>query len=361
MVDVEEYVPSKKEMMTDEDRKNQDANVTEAFQLYQTGKYLETVYPKDFDLEKLKPAIDEIMAIFSDPNSDRKINVGELCKKHNIERIVDAENICLLAFNSRVARFFLEKYPKGNASSIEIDGGGTFIGPGTSSLISNITLSEYLEKGKEESEKWLNSTEENAHNWDEYLRFIQISLRDNPEIKSLLELRLKSEDKEVRHQAALVQSVLNGDIKKYKELIKNKISPEILKGDIFKPEFFPKSYDIATASNRQNAYDFVTTNFTSESATDKRFSWMRGMLNVMNAVKDGGHLVLTACLETNYYMVGDKRMPATPVKGEEIRAILEKRGFNVIEHRETFQNEESSLGYQKLGFFLAEKKQLTQG
>ena len=332
-----------------------DVGINPEFQEYKTSKYLEKVYPEDFDLAKLKPAIDEVL----EKSKDRKIDVEEIRRKYGIERIVDVENICLLAFNTRVAKYLLKEYPNGSASSIEIDGGGVFIGHGTSSLVaSQITHFEYLEQGKKESQQWLNPSEKPAHNWDQYLRFIQENLKGNEEVKLLLISRLKSDDENVRRHAEMIRDVLDGDVEAYKKWIRGRVKPEIQKGDIFKENFGQTdnvSYDVADVSNRQNAYDFVTTNFTSESATSKRFSWLRGMLNVMNAVKPGGHLVLTACLETNYYMVGEQKILATPVTGEEIRTTLERKGFEVIEHQEIYQEEDSSLGYQKLGFFLAKK------
>jgi len=357
MTEEEKYQPSKEEMMSDEQRKG----INPEFKDYNNPEYLKTIYPK-LDLEKLGPAIQEIKQIFAD-SSIRKIDVEKICQKFGIERIVDVENLCLLEFNSHVAKHFLERYPDGNANSIEIDGGGVIIGHGASSLAANnITHFEYLESGKEASLEWLQSLEDpskKAHDWDNYLRFIQENLRDDPDVKQLLESRIKSDDIKIRSQAETLIKVLNGDVKTYKDWIKERINKDIKKGDIFKQNFGqtePLIYDITAASNRKNAYDFVTSNFTSESATNKRFSWLRGMLNIMNAVKPGGHLVLTACLETDYYIVDGKKMPATPVTGDEIRAVLEHKGFTVIEQRETSQEKELSLGYQKLGFFLAEKK-----
>ena len=329
---------------------------------YKTLEYLKTVYP-ELDLESLQPAITEIIQR-SRNTKDKVVDVSDICRRHNIEKVVVVENLCLLAFNARIAAELIKRYPKGNAHSIEIDGGGVIITHGASSLIAdNILHFEYLETGKSETQQWLETSGKAGHNWDSYLKFMLEALKNDPETRKILEERSNDPDETVKDRAVALLKLLEGNnIDEYKEWIKSKVDGKILKGDIFKrnfgqdPSLLKDKADVTDASNRAVFFDLVSSNFTSESATNKKAQWFRGMINLADSVKPGGHLILTACLEANHYFVDKEEMPAVPVNSENIRKLLSDKGFDIVFEQETTQDSDPSLGYQKLGFFFAQKK-----
>ncbi len=82
---------------------------------------------------------------------------------------------------------------------------------------------------------------------------------------------------------------------------------------------------------RRFSYDIVSVNFVPESITDELHEWSFFMNNILNLVKKGGYLVMCALVGAEYYRVGDKYFPATPLSSEHILSGLKRKKL-LIQH-----------------------------
>jgi len=81
----------------------------------------------------------------------------------------------------------------------------------------------------------------------------------------------------------------------------------------------------------QKKFDVVSSHFCPESITSDRKEFLRAFGNVVSFVKPRGALVMSFLKEATNYHAGTHSFPAYPIKEDDIRQILKKKGFHFIE------------------------------
>jgi hypothetical protein len=199
---------------------------------------------------------------------------------------VDAENTALIYFFAQEFSA-IDHYPR------MLDFG---CGPTIYQLIAaaakvrEIHICDYLERNLDQVRYWLQEKDEA---WD-WRPFIGISLeRETNKLPSA------------------------GDIDQRQRLIRQKVTRTMRCDAGQRSPLFEKT----------SPYDLVTSTFCAESATHERKTWQRYTHNISSLLRSGGILLMTALKGSNYYSIGDSKVPATNIHEEDLRRQLINVGF----------------------------------
>ena len=160
---------------------------------------------------------------------------------------------------------------------------------------SEIILSEYTDKSREEIQRWI-TNHPDAHNWGPYFTFIVQGLegKGNDEVS-----------KRVQQLRQRIKAVIPCDI----------------------------TQDPPVESTYAGPYDIVTSSLCLEAACSTEDDYINAVARLWKLIKEGGHLLLQ-CVEgasrTHYYMVGTQKFRALSATPTMIRTALGKAGFHNI-------------------------------
>lgn len=317
-------------------------------------EYMKTYYPVPPDSAKILWA-SEILK--QDYSKNPRLNIKQIVEKFNVSPEI-AENIAIFDFQKNVAKKLLLEYPQDNIEVLDVGGGPTVYQHIAMSLqAGNITHSEFLEQNRAEVTNWINQ-EEGSYNWDGYFDLIKMMFNKDEEYQQILNHQLKSEDEKTKNHAILVKSLLEGDTENLKAHLRKELGQNVVSGDVFRPDLGlqdSKQYDVAS-QGREGSVEMLTSNFTIESATGDRVKWEQGMKNITAQIKNKGFLALTAIRNAEWYAVGKEKMPAVKVNENDLKEILEKEGFEIVEMRILGGSDQEKVGYDGMVFVFAQKK-----
>ena len=342
---------------------------------WDTNKYLQHYYP-ELDLERVLPILERLragqekknfsktddvcMLLGVTPSVADKIGpVYNMIFLHGIEQqySIDTEtleNLCILEFQTKVAKRLLKDYPEDHIEVLDIGGGPSLYQHIALSLeAGSIVHSEFLKENRDEIQRWLNG--ESSHNWDSYFLAIQKLLKSDDEYQRIITDNLSSENDKIKNNAEKIARVLNGSLDDFKNHLRECIGKNVVFVDVSKE-------DLALA-NPEKQYDVVSTgqvltaNFTLESISrDKQF-WVNAMKHTMNKVKAGGHLVITAVRNAKFYSVGDKQVEASSIDASDMAKLLTEDGlFEVLDFEEIEGGDRVKNGYDGMMFVHAKKR-----
>lgn len=318
-------------------------------------EYIKTYYPIPPDKVKILWASEIIKQDYS---KNSKIDLKQMVEKFNVSPEI-AENIAIFDFQKIIAKKLLLAYPQGNIEVLDVGGGPTVYQHIAMSLqAGNITHSEFLEQNRAEVTSWLNK-EEDSYNWDGYFDLIKTMFNKDEEYQQILNQQLKSEDKKTKNHAILVKNLLEGDTENLKAHLRKELGQNVIQGDVFRPDLGlqnSKQKDVAS-QGREGSVEMLTSNFTIESATGDRTKWEQGMKNITAQIKNKGFLALTAIRNAEWYAVGKEKMPAVKVNENDLKEILEKENFEIIEMRVLEGSDQENVGYDGMVFIFAQKKE----
>jgi hypothetical protein len=317
-------------------------------------EYLKTYYPIPPDVAKILWASEIVKQGYS---ANPRMNIRSMVEKFNVSPEI-AENIAIFDFQKAVSKKLLSAYPQDNIEVLDVGGGPTVYQHIAMSLqAGNITHSEFLEQNRKEVMSWLNN-EEGAYNWDGYFDLIKTMFSNDQEYQQILAEQLKSEDEKTREHALLVKNLIDGNTENFKAHLRSELGQNVVHGDVFVPDLGlekAKKYDVAT-QGREGAVEMLTSNFTIESATGDRAKWEQGMKNITAKIKNGGFLALTAIRNAEWYAVGKEKMPAVKVNEDDLKELLEREGFEIMEMRILEGSDQENVGYDGMVFVFAQKK-----
>lgn len=317
-------------------------------------EYMKTYYPVPPDSTKIL-WVSEI--IKQDYSKNPRLNIKQIVEKFNVSPEI-AENIAIFDFQKNVAKKLLLEYPQDSIEVLDVGGGPTVYQHIAMSLqAGNITHSEFLEQNRAEVTNWINQ-EEGSYNWDGYFDLIKMMFNKDEEYQQILNHQLKSEDEKTKNHAILVKSLLEGDTENLKAHLRKELGQNVVQGDVFRSDLGlqdSKQYDVAS-QGREGSVEMLTSNFTIESATGDRVKWEQGMKNITAQIKNKGFLALTAIRNAEWYAVGKEKMPAVKVNENDLKEILEKEGFEIVEMRILEGSDKEKVGYDGMVFVFAQKK-----
>lgn len=318
-------------------------------------EYLRTYYPIPPDAAKILWASE---IVNHDYAKSPQMDIRQMVEKFNVSPEI-AENIAIFDFQKAVAKRLLLTYPQDNIDVLDVGGGPTVYQHIAMSLqAGNITHSEFLEQNRKEVLSWLNNEKE-AYNWDGYFDLIRTMFSRDEEYQQILEGQLKSEDEKIREHAVLVKSLIEGDTENFKAHLRRELGQNVVYGDVFTSDLGlenGKQYD-AASQGREGTVEMLTSNFTIESATGDKTKWEQGMKNITAKIKNGGFLALTAIRNADWYAVGKEKMPAVKVNEGDLKEILEREGFEIVEMRVLKGSDQENVGYDGMVFVFAQKKE----
>jgi hypothetical protein len=272
--------------------------------------------------------------------------IGQIAKASNTKHEM-IENVAIFDFYRVVTEHFLEEYPEGKASVLDIGGGPTIYQHiGLSLIAGHITHSEFLEKNRREVLKWL-SEEKGAHIWDAYFKLVQ-QMFHHGEVLHILSRQMKSADLEITEHAKMLNKLLSSkSIDEFKKLVQTRINNDVVYGDMFD--------DMLGLEKVLKPFDIITCNFVAESASENFNDWQKAMQNIMKHVSTKGYFVQTAIKNAAWYQVGQERLPAFSVTPEDISKECEKQGFRIIYQKVLEGSRVEMVGYDGMIFTLAKK------
>lgn len=205
---------------------------------------------------------------------------------------------------------------------LEIGGGPTIyqlitIAP----LVKEIHFSDFLNKNLDEVRYWIRNDKKQLFNWD---KFIKVGLK----IEGTKKVTKKS-------------------IEERKGIIRNKIR-QLLHCDLRKKD--------PVGEKRRESYDILTMHYVPESITDNKRDWNRFLSNASTVLKPGGKLIITSLVGANYYKLGKKYFPATPINPFIIKETLHKIGFYKIKLKSIKTEYREAEGYKSTLLTSATKK-----
>ena len=317
-------------------------------------EYIRTYYPIPPDAVKILWASG---IVNHDYSKSPRMDLRQMVEKFNVSPEI-AENIAIFDFQKAIAKKLLLAYPQDNIDVLDVGGGPTVYQHIAMSLqAGNITHSEFLEQNRKEVMSWLNN-EESAYNWDGYFDLIRTMFSRDEEYQKILDEQLKSEDEKTREHATLVKSLIGGDTENFKAHLRKELGQNVVHGDVFTPDLGlenEKQYDVAS-QGREGTVEMLTSNFTIESATGDRTKWEQGMKNITAKIKIGGFLALTAIRNAEWYAVGKEKMPAVKINEGDLKEILERESFEIVEMRVLEGSDQENVGYDGMVFVFAQKK-----
>jgi len=227
---------------------------------------------------------------------------------------IGEENEKLLIFFDKAYALIFKNIS--NASILELGGGPTIY-----QLISaarynvEITFTDYLVKNFKEVSKWMNGLPE-SFDWSDYINYV-VRLEGDGSKKALME----------RKQS------LKRSIRYLKKCDLRKKSP----------------------IGHEAKFDIVSTNFVAESITNNIDDWEKYMKRIVGLVKNKGYLVLTAIVGSEFYRVGSKMFPSSPVRRVNIREILDKNHMALIIEDFVDAEHHEEQGYEGIYMSLSRK------
>lgn len=198
--------------------------------------------------------------------------------------------------NDNLLKFFANSYRNVDKNSLLLEFSG---GPTIYSLISaadkvrEIHFCDYLESNLNEIRLWKLAAKD-AFDWSPFFkRALQIEGLQNPQKK---------------------------DIKRRQELLKIKLK-KIFQNDVFKAPTF----------REKDKYNIVSVNFVPESITSSKKEWENLVKNICLILKRNGTVIVSALKDATYYRVGGKFFPAVSITENDLKKVLGKLGFEIID------------------------------
>lgn len=322
---------------------------------FEPQAYLEAYYPEHIDIEEFSRAMEYIQNEIL--NNYGKVNIENIVDKTKLPHET-VENITIFDFQRRAIKRLLGAFPENNINVLDVGGGPTIYQHIITSFeAGKITHSEYLEQNRKEVTGWINQ-EEGSYNWDEYFKLIQSILKNDEDYMSQLQENVNSDNRETRDHAKKVFNLLNSESIDDLKLHLRGVLKEVTHGDVFKSGLGledEREYDAVTALGREANINLLTSSFTIESATSDRATWERGMKNIIEMIKPGGFLSLSAIKNAEWYQVGDERMPAIKIDENEITAYFKKNNFQILEITVLEGSDKNKVGYDGMVFVFAQK------
>ncbi len=201
---------------------------------------------------------------------------------------VFSENDKLLRFFSRAAHAINK-----DANLLEYGGGPTIYQLiSFAPKVNSIHFTDHINDNILAVQKWINK-EEKAHNWTP---FVEVALEYETGRKPTKEAVLEREE--------LVRSLLHdfGHV------------------DAMNP-------GVDTTPRKQ--YDMVSVNFVAESISKTEEDWHKSLDSILNYVKPGGQLCMTAIRGAEYWVSGGKQFPAFSVTAKMLENEILNRGFTL--------------------------------
>lgn len=339
------------------------AKLKETFEKnFKAIEYLRTYYGEE---ERTQDFEDQVVAALGRirehlANNNGKIKLIDIINYAGLPagETRELEDIIIFNFQSMVAQKLLEEYPKDKIKVLDVGGGPTIYQHMIICLAAgDITHSEFLKNNQKEVEKWLND-EQDSFDWNAYFKLVKKILKNDPKFQDIITNQLKDNDEEIRSHATMINNVLNDeDITEFKVQLKKSLGKKTVSGNVFLPDLGltdPKQYDMVTAS-KEGGVELLTSNFCVESATSDRFLWKKGIKNIVGKVKLNGYLALTIIRNADYYKVGEKILPATPIIEEEIEEILKENGCEILFTQVLTGFDKEDLGYDGTVLVFAKK------
>jgi len=324
---------------------------------FNAKEYIETYYPRIDDMEGSLETFKEVQAEIKGSNGI--FNMKETMEKKELSP-EEVENIFIFDFQRHVSKELLQAFPEDHIKTLDVGGGPTIYQHIFTAMVAgNITHSEFLEANRKEVTSWVESSGD-EHNWDSYFKFIKTIIKDDPGYVEIIKNNLESENSDIKNHAIKLNSLLTeGGESGIKENLREVIGGKVTFGDVFKDDLGigkeNDNYEFVNSSTRESAIELVTSNFTIESATEDRDKWQNGMINIMNKVKAGGYLSLSAIRNSSWYKVGEEKLPATEINEDDLAKILEENGFNILEQRVLEGSNKEEDGYDGMIFIFANK------
>ncbi len=322
---------------------------------FEAQDYIKNYYPEQIDIDKFSWAIKKVQDEIS--QNDGRINIESIVEKTNLPHET-VENIVIFDFQKNVAGNLLEAYPQNNIKVLDVDGGPTIYQHILTSLeAGSITHSEFLEQNREEVNRWLNQ-EEDSYNWDAYFSLMQRTLKEDKKYMSILHKQAESDDNQTKTHAQNILKLLESEtIEGMKNHLRTVVS-SVIHGNVFEEGLElndEEQFEAVTASGRESNIDLLTSNFTIESATSDRATWEKGMKNIIDVIKSGGFLSLSAIRSADWYQVEEEQMPATNIDENDISSFLEENDFKIIEISVLEGSDKETVGYDGMVFVFAKK------
>ncbi|MDO8638113.1 MAG: guanitoxin biosynthesis pre-guanitoxin forming N-methyltransferase GntF [Candidatus Daviesbacteria bacterium] len=226
--------------------------------------------------------------------------------------------------NHGLLKFFVEAYKEipDNSLILELGGGPTIYQLITASRKSrSIHFTDYLERNIQEVSMWRRCAE-GAFDW-------------SPFVKEALILEG-------------LDNVTHNDIDARGKMMKRKINKFSL-CDAFEKDPLGSKY--------RNHYDLISTNFVVDSITTSKEVWEQLMKNVCSMLRRDGSLILTSLKEAEYYLIGDKKLPAVYLTECDLISALKNLGFQDLFFRsvpaERSHKDKNYQGYNGMCFVRA--------
>lgn len=372
------------EMLSDEQRRilevqkdvNDAISDQTKFQEFNPKQYLEQFYPAIENVEAVG-LFDKLREL-----KGNQFNVGEIANEYGITPEI-VENLFLLNFQMETAKEALKNFTIGRFEVLDIGGGPTVYQHVLPALLAHKTIDiEYTEQNRDEVMQFLRSnwlldwerrnlggangrgipkpeSPDNIdyYNWDSYIELIHQAIKNDDQLVELI----KGQE---FHSPFYVQRAIKG-IEGNLTDFKAACFPRpffMTHGDIFNQENILKNesgeiyYDTGV-DYKDWQVELVISNFTVESATSDRSKWEIGMQNIMDRVKPGGLLSLSAIRNSEWYPAGNEKMPATPINEEDLRRILLESGFQIVKEQVLLGSDKNQDGYDGMIFVLAKKNE----
>lgn len=320
--------------------------------------YLNNYYPEKLDQDKIADLVIKNIREKLSKNEGR-VNIREVMAETN-SGWEDVENATIINFQGKVATELLAAFPEDNIKVLDVGGGPTIYQHIPMCLVAgDITHSEFTGQNRDAVQKWLNN--DNGRNWDDYFSLNKKLFQDNPEFQKVLTDLLKSDNELISQNAEKINSLISDkEVESYTEHLRSTIKG-VVAGDVFKENLGlddgARQYEAVSASGREAAVEFLTSNFVIESATGDGDKWEEGMKNIMKKVKTGGFLSLTAIRNSSWYQdgVSEEKMPATSVNEEDLTRVLEQNGFKIKSLEVLEGSDKETVGYDGMVFVFAQK------
>lgn len=303
-------------------------------------EYINMYYPAVDDIEKLLH-----IASLMHKNASGTYVIGEFADATGTAHEA-IENVAIFDFYRVVVEHLIEEFPRGNARILDIGGGPTIYQHiGLSLVADHIVHAEYLESNRKEVLCWLQQ-EEGAYVWDTYFELV-CRLFQYGDLMRILKHQFRKGDIATKQHARFVREILEtSNIGDFKHRVREAIGDKVMHCDMLQSDL-----GLIDAT----AFDIVTSNFVAESAACTHEQWERGMENVLGFVAPKGYFVQTAIKNSNWYQVGNERLPAVPVDADMINRKCRAHGFRILYQKILEGSNVEAVGYDGMIFTLAKR------
>ena len=331
-------------------------STAEKFQaLFGARDYIETYYPAIEDIDKVLAAYKKVDSAF---RARKTVDVNHLMEEGGIDW-EEAENLSIFSFQAEVLERLLLAFPRDQMKVLDVGGGPTVYQHIAMSLnAGEITHSEFLEQNRREALKWLRHGDD-AYDWSSYFRLVKEIMKERSSLNDILGSLEQSQDRFAAENAKKIASlVFSGQTEGLEAQVRQALGERVVFCDVFQSGLGlaeNTGFDMV-GCGREGMVELLTSNFTVESATPERNQWEQGVKNIMEAVKPGGFIAMTAIRNSRFYKVGGEDLPATEVNEDDLKGIFSQNGFIVEELRVLTGSNKDEVGYDGMVFVFARKK-----